>query len=74
MDVNGTWIYWSEQCKYCSKSWTTEYCDLNQMFMEKLKGMYHEYLGSLEFKCDYFTPDLDKIEEKRNKECCCDEG
>lgn len=44
------------------------------MFMEKLKGMYHAYLGTLEFKCDYFVPDLDKIEEKRNKECCCDEG
>lgn len=74
MDVNGTWIYWSDQCKYCSKSWTTEYCVRNQMFMEKLKGMYHEYLGSLEFKCDYFTPDLDKIEEEQNKGCCCDEG
>lgn len=74
MDVNGTYIYWSDQCKYCSKSWTTEPCVRNQMFMKKLKGMYHEYLGSLEFKCDYFIPDLDKIEEKQNKECCCDEG
>jgi hypothetical protein len=42
------------------------------MFMEKLKGMYHEYLGSLEFKCDYFTPDLDKIEEEQSKCCCCE--
>jgi hypothetical protein len=40
--------------------------------MEKLKGMYNEYLGSLEFKCDYFTPDLDKIEEEQSKCCCCE--
>jgi hypothetical protein len=36
--------------------------------MRKLNGMYQEYLGSLEFKCDYFTPDLEKIKEKQ--ECC----
>jgi hypothetical protein len=41
--------------------------------MRKLNGMYKEYLGSLEFKCDYFTPDLDKIREKQQSECCCDE-
>ena len=71
MNINGTYIYWSDQCKYCSKSWTTKYCVRNQMFIDKLKGMYNEYLGSLEFKCDYFTPDLDKIEEQ-NKGCCCE--
>ena len=78
MYINGTYIYWSDQCKYCSKAWSTEYCDRNQMFMEKLKGMYHEYLGSLEFKCDYFTPDLYKIDEEIKgcccEGCCCDEG
>ena len=75
MFIDGTFIYWPEQCQYCSKSWTTEYCDLNQSFMRKLKdiGMYQEYLGSLEFKCDYFTPDLDKIKEKQQCECCCGE-
>ena len=41
--------------------------------MRKLNGMYQEYLGSLEFKCDYFTPDLDKIKEKQQCECCCGE-
>ena len=56
---------------YCSKSWTTEHCARNQSFMRKLNGMYQEYLGSLEFKCDYFTPDLDKIKEKQQCECCC---
>jgi hypothetical protein len=30
--------------------------------------MYHEYLGSLDFKCDYFTPDEDKINGKRENE------
>jgi hypothetical protein len=71
MLIEGTFIYWPEQCQYCSKSWTTEHCARNQSFMRKLNGMYQEYLGSLEFKCDYFTPDLDKIKEKQQSECCC---
>lgn len=61
MFIDGTFIYWPEQCKYCSKSWTSEHCARNQSFMRKLKGMYQEYLGSLEFKCDYFTPDFTKL-------------
>lgn len=73
MLIEGTFIYWSEQCQYCSKSWTTEHCSRNQSFMRKLNGMYQEYLGSLEFKCDYFTPDLDKIKEKQQCECCFSE-
>ena len=68
MDVSGTFIYWPEQCKYCSRSWTTEHCARNQSFMRKLNGMYQEYLGTVEFKCDYFVPDLDKIKEKQQSE------
>jgi hypothetical protein len=71
MWVEGNWIYWPEQCQYCSKSWTTEHCGRNQTFMRKLNGMYHEYLGSLEFKCDYFTPDEEKIKDKNEKETTC---
>lgn len=33
--------------------------------------MYNEYLGSLEFKCDYFTQDKDKIIDKKEKETMC---
>jgi hypothetical protein len=33
--------------------------------------MYNEYLGSLEFKCDYFTPDKEMINAKKEKETTC---
>ena len=67
-------IYWNEQCKYCKryheKSANTEFgrsinedCQRNQAFMQKLKGMYNEYLGTLDFKCDYFILDEDKYNE-----------
>lgn len=71
MFIDETFIYWPEQCEYCSKSQTTEHCARNQSFMRKLNGMYHDYLGSLEFKCDYFTPNKEKIQDKRNKEMTC---
>lgn len=71
MYIDGTFIYWPEQCQYCSKSWTTEHCGRNQTFMRKLNGMYQEYLGSLEFKCDYFTPDKEKIKDKQNEVMTC---
>ena len=71
MRIEGTFIYWPEQCEYCSKSWTTEHCARNQSFMRKLKGMYQEYLGTLEFRCDYFTPDKEKIKDKRSEEMTC---
>ena len=71
MLIDGTWIHWPNQCEYCSKSWTTEHCDRNQSFMRKINGMYNEYLGSLEFKCDYFTPDKEKINDKKEKETTC---
>lgn len=71
MYIDGTFIYWPEQCEYCSKSRTTEHCTRNQSFMRKLNGMCYDYLGSLEFKCDYFTPDKEKIKDKRNEEMTC---
>lgn len=71
MFIDGVFIHWPKQCEYCSKSWTTEHCARNQSFMRKLNGMYNEYLGSLEFKCDYFTPDQEKIKDKQNEVMTC---
>ena len=71
MFIDGVFIHWPKQCEYCSKSWTTEHCARNQSFMRKLNGMYNEYLGSLEFKCDYFTPDKEKIKDKQNEVMTC---
>lgn len=68
MEVNGLWIYWPNQCEYCKKSWTTEHCAKNQSFMQKLKDMHQEYLGSLHFTCDYFVPDEEKIEEVKQSQ------
>lgn len=33
--------------------------------------MYNEYLGNLEFKCDYFTQDEEKIKDIKEKETTC---
>lgn len=58
-------IYWHEQCQYCQRSINTSHCNRNQNFMKKLKSMYNEYLGTVEFRCDYFHKDP----LKNNKEC-----
>ena len=71
MFIDGVFIHWPKQCDYCSKSWTTEHCARNQSFMRKLNGMYNDYLGSLEFKCDYFTPDKEKIKDRQNEVMTC---
>ena len=62
--INNPNIYWPEQCKFCLRALNTTYCDKNQTFMKKLEGMYHEYVGTVEFKCDYFSVDKKKLEEK----------
>ena len=73
-------IYWSEQCKYCKryyeKSTNTEYnriinedCQRNQAFIQKLRGTYNDYLGTLDFKCDYFILDEDKYNEFKKSAC-----
>lgn len=55
--INYPEIYWPEQCEYCYKALNTSHCVRNQGFMKKLQGMYKEYLGTVEFKCDYFSLD-----------------
>lgn len=62
-------IYWPEQCKFCLRALNTTYCDRNQAFMKKLDNMYHEYLGTVEFKCDYFSVDKKKLEESQRGSC-----
>lgn len=62
-------IYWNEQCLYCLRALNTTYCDRNQVFMKKLDSMYNEYLGTVDFKCDYFSVDKKKL-EKYQKGCC----
>lgn len=61
-------IYWPEQCKFCLRALNTTYCDRNQAFMKKLDSMCHEYIGTVDFKCDYFSVDKNKL-EKYQKGC-----
>jgi hypothetical protein len=61
-------IYWPEQCNYCLRSINTTHCNRNQAFMTKLKSMYSEYLGTVEFVCDYFTVDKLKLVNLCEKE------
>lgn len=68
--INYPEIDWPEQCKFCLRALNTTHCDRNQAFMKKLNNMYHEYLGKIEFKCDYFSVDEKKL--KKNQRGCCD--
>lgn len=59
-------IHWTEQCDYCQKSINTTHCNKNQTFMQKLKSMYKEFIGTLEFKCDYFKLDERELKRRNN--------
>lgn len=64
-------IYWPEQCKFCLRALNTTYCDKNKAFMKKLESMHREYIGKVEFECEYFSVDKMKLEEiKIDKEDC----
>lgn len=67
-NINGVFIHWPEQCNYCLRALNTTYCGKNQAFMKKLDSMNHEYVGTVDFVCDYFTLDKEKIKDKQNEE------
>lgn len=70
--INYPNIYWPEQCKFCLRALNTTYCGKNQAFMKKLESMYHEYIGKVEFECDYFSVDKKKLEESQIEKGSCD--
>ena len=59
-------IFWGEQCQSCSNYNKTNVCERNQKFIEKLRSMYHEYIGICEFKCDCFKFDENKHKNINN--------
>lgn len=61
------WIYWRDQCQCCSNNGKMEDCTRNQKFMLKLGKMYNEYIGTCEFKCDYFAYDEEKYKILMNR-------
>ena len=65
--INYPDIDWHDQCKICLKAINTSHCAKNQGFMEKLNTMKNEYIGDLEFECEYFSPDKRKINLKQNE-------
>ena len=73
-------IYWPEQCKYCKRLQIEDLnselgkiiskdCTRNKIFIEKLRGEYFDYLGTLDFRCDYFVLDEDKYNEFKKLAC-----
>ena len=73
MKVNGTWIYWKEQCNYCVNA--TPVCQKNlKNYIEKLDSIKPEnpVYGTLEFKCDYLIFDKDKYYRQNTGECHCE--
>ena len=70
MNINGTWVYWKEQCKYCVNA--TPVCKKNlKNYIEKLDAVkpINPVYGTLEFKCDYFIFDKDKYYRENAGEC-----
>lgn len=65
---NEPWIYWRDQCLCCKNANKTDSCKRNQKFMNKLLQLYNEYIGTCEFKCDYFDYDDEKY--KKNVKWC----
>lgn len=57
------WVYWLDQCKCCKRQNKTDSCERNQKFMQTLSSMYKDYIGTCEFKCDYFEYDENKYQQ-----------
>lgn len=55
-------IDWTNQCEVCLKALNTSHCIENQGFMKSLQDK--NYRGTLEFECEFFSPDLVKLTKK----------
>lgn len=78
------WIYWPDQCKLC-KGYicpvNNEPCakEKTEKFIEDLRKLEHGAIGvygRLEFKCDYFCLDEEKLKttppyNELLRGCCC---
>lgn len=60
--MNTKYIYYKEQCNYCSNKGKCDYEKKTRTFLETIGGVERlasSVYGSLSFKCDYF--DLDQL-------------
>lgn len=60
-------IDWKEQCLFCLKGLNTTYCTVNQDAIEALKKITEKCRGTIEFTCDYFSPDKKRLVEYLTK-------
>ena len=60
--MNKPYIYYKEQCNFCTNKGKCEYEKKTRKFIETIGGvecLANGVFGSLSFKCDYF--DLDQL-------------
>ena len=56
------YVYYKEQCNYCTNKGKCDYEKKTRRFVETISGvesLANGVYGSLDFKCDYF--DLDEV-------------
>lgn len=74
MMVNGKWIYWKEQCKYCSNSFSCVYKETVKDYINNLNSIvYPGIYGTLNWRCDYFVFDEKKYDKLNPGECNCEQ-
>ena len=73
MNVDGKWIYWKDQCHYCTKAKNCYYEPYMKDYIQKLDDVSPSspVYGSLTFKCDYLELDIEKYEKEHLAESCC---
>ena len=62
--INYPDIMWIDQCDVCLRALNTSHCIENQGFMKLLQDKFLDYRGTLEFECEFFSPDLVKLTKK----------
>lgn len=66
------WIYWKEQCNYCSNYKNCSYYNKAQELISKLDNIDRHttgIYGTLKWTCDYFIADKDKYYRLNPGEC-----
>ena len=69
MFIDGKWIYWKEQCEYCTNRKVCDYRENVKEYTKKLEAIEAKVYGSLRFKCDYFILDERVYQENDMGEC-----
>lgn len=71
MVVDKLWVYYKEQCKYCSNRKGCKYKEKVKKYIDQIesidnKGIY----GTTSFWCDYYILDKEKYWKENPGDCC----